>query len=134
MAFKSVTLKKTYYAPSKGKAGDVPVSNGTYLGRSDNKFNSDKPHFEFDCKDNGPVCINHTGHMEYIIKTKNIKEGDNAIRFIYNGKVDSTKSDNQVHQWELLRDEDQIVDRPAVASNVVVEEGGQTALSLSDLE
>ena len=79
MAFKKVGGPKKYIKYSEYKSGDVLVE-GKYLGTVPNKYNADRPNFEFKTKDGVHVVLNTTGKLNYLIESY-VKEGDDVQVF-----------------------------------------------------
>lgn len=85
---KKVGGPKQYYKYKECKPGQVLVE-GTYIGRSPNKFG--KENFDFKPANGGAtVCLNHAGQLEYLLEA--ITEGT-YCRVTYNGREVLTKGD-----------------------------------------
>lgn len=141
MAFKKISTKKKYlggYQDTGGnpryKAGDILVE-GVYKGEGHNKFNPDKPNFEFETGDEITV-LNSAGHLAYLMDN-NVDPGD-YCRVTYAGKEELTSGTfkgKECHQFELEVDPDRstvVASAPAPVETPVEASGEE--LSLDDLD
>ena len=101
--FKKVGGPKTYLKLSEKKSGDILVE-GKYIGTVPNKFNADKPNFEFK-PSNGEanVVLNSAGKLNYLMDSY-VQVGD-EVQVVYNGKsmIESgPMKGKEAHDFEVL--------------------------------
>jgi len=99
---------KTYFKYSECEAGQVLVE-GTYIGRSPNKFGNEN--FDFKPADGGAVvCLNHAGHLAHLVET-HLVEGQ-YCRVTFEGKEvleKGTYAGKPVNKFSLeVADEDNL--------------------------
>ena len=125
--FKKVGGPKTYIKLSEKKAGDVLVE-GKFVGTIPNKFNADKPNFEFKPSDGSAnVVLNSAGKLSYLMDSF-VQPGD-EVQVIYKGKSTIDKGvmkGKEAHDFDVL-----VAEREEVMSPAPSEE---SSIDLSDLD
>ena len=99
--FNTVSTQKKYYKYKECEEGQVLVT-GKYLGTSPNKFNADKPNFDFADEDGTIVCLNSAGHLSWLVNTY-LKPGQ-LCRVTFAGKDTLSKGTfkgKEVNRFEL---------------------------------
>lgn len=106
---------KKYYKYSECEEGQVLVE-GTYIGRSPNKFG--KENFDFKSITNEVVCLNHSGQLSYLVENF-LVEGQ-YCRVTYLGTETLEKGPfkgKAVHRFDL-----EVADDEAVQLELPLEE------------